>query len=89
VDVYFTSPETNEVWLKLALADDQGNVLGETGVIKPGQYVKQLTLGELPDADISVKMKIIAFEPETYVSMGTVPLHTTLKIVRNEDADAA
>ena len=30
VDVYFTSPETNAVWLLLRLTDETGAVLGET-----------------------------------------------------------
>lgn len=80
VDVYFTSPETNAVWLLLRVTDETGAVLGETGMIRPGEYVKTLTLNTAPDKEKSVKLKIIAYRPETYTSMGTVGLNTKLKI---------
>ncbi|MFA5561432.1 MAG: hypothetical protein WDA00_02175 [Eubacteriales bacterium] len=80
VDVYFTSPETNTVWLLLRLLDEQGRVLGETGIIRPGEYVKAVTLHAAPDGEQNLQLKIVAYQPETYVSMGTVGLHTTLKI---------
>jgi hypothetical protein len=80
VDVYFTSPETNTVWLLLRVTDESGTVLGQTGIIHPGEYVKTLTLYEAPDKEKNVKMNIIAYQPETYISMGTVGLNTKLTI---------
>lgn len=80
VDLYFTSPETNIVWLMLRITDETGNILGETGIIRPGEYVKTLVLNEMPEKEINVKLKIIAYRPETYTSMGTVGLNTKLKI---------
>ena len=80
VDVYFTSPETNTVWLLLRVTDESGTVLGQTGIIQPGEYVKTLTLYEAPDKEKNVKMNIIAYQPETYISMGTVGLNTKLTI---------
>lgn len=84
VDVYFTSPETNAVWLLLRVTDETGTVLGETGIIRPGEYVKTLTLNTAPDKEKSVKLKIIAYRPETYTSMGMVGLNTKLKIYGQE-----
>ena len=81
VDVYFTSPETNTVWFLLRVTDEKGNILGETGIIRPGEYVKSLTLKTAPDKESNIKLKIIAFQPETYTSMGTVGLNTKLKII--------
>ncbi len=80
VDVYFTSPDTNTVWLMLQLIDAKNSVLGKTGIIRPGEYVKALALTAMPDKETSVKLKIIAFRPESYVSMGTMSLNTKLKI---------
>ena len=80
VDVYFTSPDTNVVWLLLRVTDEHGTLLGETGIIRPGEYVKTLTLQKMPDKERNVKLKIIAYRPETYISMGTVGLNTTLKM---------
>lgn len=41
-DVYFTNDDTNVVWLKLRIFDEKGNVLGETGLIKPNEYVEKI-----------------------------------------------
>ena len=80
VDVYFTSPETNTVWLLLRVTDESGTVLGQTGIIQPGEYVKKLTLYEVPNKEKNVKLNIIAYQPKTYTSMGTVGLNTKLTI---------
>jgi len=80
VNVFFTAPDDNTVWLKLKLLDENGDTLGETGVIKPGEYVKTLTLSKILVNSAAVKLKIIAYQPETWFSMGTVGLNTTLTL---------
>jgi len=80
VDIYFTSPETNTVWLMLRITDEKGTIYGQTGIIRPGEYVKTLTLNTVPVNEKNVKLKIIAYKPETYTSMGTVGLNTKLRI---------
>ncbi len=84
VDVYFTSPDTNTIWLLLCIIDETGVVLGETGIIRPGEYVKTLMLDSAPDKEKNVKLRIIAYRPDTYISMGTVGLNTQLKIYGKE-----
>ena len=79
VDVYFTSPRTNTVWLMLRILGNDGSVLGQTGVIRPGEYVKSVKLNTVPERETDVSLKIIAYQPETYISMGTVGLNTKLK----------
>lgn len=71
VDLYFTSPEVNTVWLSASIYDKQGNLLGETGLIKPGEYVKSVKLSTPPTASTEVVLKIRSYEPETYYSRGT------------------
>ena len=77
-DVYFTNSSEQEVWLKLRVLDEDGNIIGETGLIKPGEYVKSVSI----DKDISdgstIKLKIMAYEPETYYSAGAVTLNTKI-----------
>ena len=76
--VYLTNPAGNEVWLKLRVLDEMGNTLGETGLIEPGQYVKDVTLtGNLP-AGTEIKLKIMGYEPETYFSAGSAILNTAI-----------
>lgn len=79
-DVWFTNPDENTVWLKLRVLDADGNTLGETGLIKPGEYVQSVPFETLPKDGETVQFKIMSYEPETYYSMGAAVLNTTAKI---------
>ena len=76
-DIWLTSPESNAVWLKLRVLDCNGNILGETGLIKPGEYVRSVSLNSIPD-DPSIVLKVMAYEPETYHSAGSVNISTKI-----------
>ena len=73
-DVYFTNDEGNNAWLKLRIMDEEGNILAETGLLKPGQYVKTVQFTTLPTTGQKLTMKIMGYEPETYHSVGAVVL---------------
>lgn len=77
-DVYLTNPADNRVWLKLRVLDAEGNVLGETGLIKPGEYVRAVALDRSPSVGAAVTLKIMAYEPDTYHSAGAVALNTVV-----------
>lgn len=77
--VYLTNPETNDVWLKVRMLDEKGNILGETGLVRPGEYVRALTLEKNPGSGTRVTLKIMAYEPETYYSAGAAALNTTIQ----------
>lgn len=77
-DVWLTNPETNTVWLKLRVLDTEGNILGETGLVKPGEYVQSVTLGNVPKAGTKIALKLMAYAPHTYYSEGAVTLETTI-----------
>ena len=78
VNVWLTNPEHNSVWIKLRILDNQGNTLGETGLITPGQYVQSVVLESVPAAGSSVALKVMAYEPETYHSAGSVSINTSI-----------
>ena len=80
-DVWLTNPEENTVWLKVRILDEKGNILGESGLVRPGEYVRSVKLDSLPKETVDVSLKIMAYEPETYYSAGSAVLNTTLKIV--------
>ena len=79
-DIYFTSSQTNTVWIKLRILDSHGDIIGETGLIKPGEYVKSVTFTDIPSDGSEIKLKIMAYEPDTYFSAGSASLNTTIKI---------
>lgn len=77
-DVYFTNDFDNDAWLKLRITDEQGNILAETGLIKPGEYLKSVTFTTVPAVGAKIAMKIMAYEPDTYYSLGAVTLNTVV-----------
>lgn len=79
--VWFSADENNTVWVKLRVLDENGNVLGETGVLKPGEYVERMQLVEGVHS-CKVTLQVMGYEPETYYSAGSVGLATNL-IVTN------
>ena len=76
-DVYFTNEADNNVYLRLKITDSDSNVLAETGLIKPGEYVKSISFDKSPYSGQTIKMKIMAYEPDTFYSAGAVTLNTT------------
>lgn len=80
VQLYFTNPEGNSVWLKVRVYASDGTLLGESGLLKPGQYVESVALNPVPVQNIPVALKVMAYEPDTYQSAGAVTLNTTLTV---------
>lgn len=78
-EVYFTNVE-GDAWLKLRVLDEQGNILGETGLVRENMYVRTMQLSVPVHDKQPVSMKVMAYEPETYQSLGAVALNTTLAV---------
>ena len=77
-DVWLYSSVENSVWLKLRVLDEEGNILGETGLLKPGEYVRSVTLNHVPDPGTPITLKLMSYAPETYHSEGAVSLSTLI-----------
>lgn len=78
-DIYLYNNETNNVWLKLRILNDVGDILGETGLIKPGEYIKSVSFFEEIKNGQIVKLKIMAYQPNTYYSEGSIVLNTNIQ----------
>jgi hypothetical protein len=76
--VYSTNAEGNNVYLKLRVLDENDNILGETGLLKPGEYVKDVELIQALSAGTGIRLKIMSYAPDTYLSEGSVVLNTTI-----------
>ena len=76
--VYFTNAEGNNVYLKLRVLDENDNSLGETGLLKPGEYVKDVELIRALSAGTGIRLKIMRYAPDTYLSEGSVVRNTTI-----------
>lgn len=79
-DIYFTNPEKNTLWMKLRIFDEAGNIIAETGLIKPNEYLKTVTFTKVPKNNSKIIMKIMTYEPNTYYSGGAVSLTTVAKV---------
>lgn len=78
-DIWLTNPETNGVWLKLRVLDADGNILGETGILRPGEYVQSVALTKALEEGEAIGLKLMAYEPGTYYSAGSAVLNTTIQ----------
>lgn len=78
-DVYLYNSKENNVWLKLRLFDEDGNILSESGLIKSGEYVKTIMFYKPVLNGQKVKLKIMSYQPETYYSEGSIILNTEIQ----------
>ena len=76
--VYFANPAENETWIKLRISDENGDVLGETGLLRPGEYIRAVPLDREVAPGTPVKLRIMGYEPETYLSEGSVNVNTVV-----------
>lgn len=78
--VYFTNPEGNEAYLMCEVTDSTGKILYKSGIIIPGNYVESLyPIKKLKNEAIEIEIKIYAFEPEYYYSLGTLIIRNVLQ----------
>ncbi len=78
--LYLTNPEFSEVLIMAEVVDKAGNVYYKSGLLRENQYVESLPLlfEKLTQAT-DVEVKIYAFEPDTYYSMGVITLDNVLQ----------
>ena len=76
--IFLTNPGENHVWLKLRLLDENRNILGETGLVRPGEFVRLLEMNPMPEPGTPVVLKVMAYEPDTYHSQGAVTVNTRM-----------
>ncbi len=79
-DIWLTNSSENNVWLKGRILDEQGNILAETGLLKPGEYVQSIEFEKVPGDGTAIGIKLMSYEPETYYSAGSAVLNTTAEV---------
>lgn len=82
-DVYLTNVSENNVWLKVRLYASNGDVIGESGLIKPGEYLKSVSFDNTLSSTEGITLKVMFYEPETYRSAGAITL--TPKVILTEE----
>lgn len=79
--VNLTNPAVNDCLLKLRVLDADGSLLGETGLLRPGEYVRAVTLSKALAPGADVRLKVMGYEPETYHSAGAFSMNFTVQSV--------
>lgn len=77
--VYFTNTGSNEKYLKLRVLDERGDTLGETGLLRPGEYVQSVALNRSLADGMQIRLKVMGYEPEDYTSAGAVTLSVAVR----------
>ena len=77
-DIYFTNPESNSTWLKLRVLNANGEIIAETGLVRPGEYIQSVTFTKIPNIDDPITLRVMGYEPVTYYSVGEVSFKTVV-----------
>jgi len=76
LNINFVSFDTNNIWIKIRVLDQNSDVIAESGLVRPGEYLQKIKL----DKKVAVKSKItyviMGYEIDTYFSEGTITLNT-------------
>lgn len=76
LEVYLTDPDDSGVLLKIRVLDENDDIIGESGLIGQGEYLPTVTIKR----QVSMaKLKIMAYEPETFYSAGGVVINIETK----------
>lgn len=79
VMVCFVNLPENTVWLQLRILNQNGEQIAKSGIIKPGQWLKEIKLEHpLNQEKMSITMEVRGYEPDTYYSAGKLSLKTIL-----------
>ena len=82
-DIYLTNVADNNVWLKVRFYDKSGQIIGESGLVKPREYIKSISFDNAISTTEGITLKVMSYEPETYRSAGAITL--TPKVISIEE----
>ena len=85
--LYFTSSEKNVDLLKVRIFDENNNLLGESGLLKPNSYVKDIILNRSLKENQGISVKVMSYEKDTYYSNGSFKLNLFVAKNLYESAD--
>ena len=74
----FISLKENNVWIKIRVLDETEKVIAESGLVKPGEYLRSINLSKQKQKNDKIIYMIIGYEIDTYLSAGTIKLNTRI-----------
>ena len=79
VQLFFASDATNTAWLLVKILDEDGNELGSSGLIRPGEYVTFVQLKKPIKGETKATIRILSYAPDTYYSLGSASANVRIK----------
>ena len=73
--LYFTSSEKNIDLFKVRIFDSNNNLIGESGLLKPNSYVRDIILNRSLKDHEGISVKVMSYEKDTYYSKGNFKLN--------------
>lgn len=73
--LYFTCAPENTDLMKIRVFDEAGELLGESGLLTPGTYLPEVALSRALASGEMISIQVMAYEPETYYSGGSIRLN--------------
>ena len=81
VDLCVTNHESNDIYMLAQIYNSDDEKIAQTGLIKPGQYIKNINLSKpLNAGENKIKIHVCGFEKETFYSAGTMRLELTVDV---------
>lgn len=74
--INFISMEDNNVWIKVRVLNEKEQIVAESGVLKPGEYLRSIKTTKKLSKNNKLTYVIIGYEVDTYLSAGTIELNT-------------
>ena len=74
--VNFISLENNNIWIKVRVLNSKEEVVAESGLVKPGEFLNKIKLNKSISSGDDISYVIMGYEKDTYFSAGVVNLNT-------------
>lgn len=78
LSINLVSLEENKIWIKVRILNAKEEIIGETGLIKPGEYLEKVQINQQLSKNDQITYKIMGYEKDTYRSAGTISLNTRI-----------
>ena len=72
LQLYFTAHADNDLWVSAVVYSADGRELGQTGLLRPGEYVELVQLQDPPAESGEIFVKVRSYDTQTYYSLGVI-----------------
>ena len=66
------------MYVKVRILDSENNIIGETGILKAGDYLEKVKLSKSVKVNDNITYKIMGYDQDNYTSAGSVSLNTRI-----------